>query len=348
MDSTQAAQEFLKEDTDVLAYIGPVDRTGYDSLCRALNDLTPKKNCMFSVVTFGGDPNAGFRIARALSHHYPDGQISILVPGYCKSAGTLICIGAHELVISDRGELGPLDIQVQKPDEMFKSASGLDIIRGLAYLQDAAMETFRNYLLDINQGSGLSTKSASEIASKLTIGLHEPIFAQIDPIRLGEMQAALTIAQEYGRRLNDRFKNLKRDALSKLSGSYPAHGFVIDRKEAKSLFNKIRAPKEHEFVIGELIANAFTNELSLNVGRVINCLDALLQTTDTQGGNKPEDLDANPQPQCPEPGEASGAVSTDDPGSASPTKQESIDGSHKADSQTGEGEQLHGTDNPSI
>lgn len=84
-------------------------------------------------------------------------------------------------------------------------------------------------MLDINLGSGLSTKTASEIASKLVIGLYEPMFAQIDPIRLGEMNAALEIAHAYGNRLDDKAKNLKQGALSKLINSYPTHGFVIDR-----------------------------------------------------------------------------------------------------------------------
>lgn len=230
------------QECDVLAYTGRISRIGYDDLCKAI-PTHRRKNCLLVLATLGGDPNAGYRIARALSHHYPEpGQIRILVPHYCKSAGTLICIGANELIISDRGELGPLDIQVQKPDEMLQLASGLDIIRGLAYLRDESLTTFRGYLIDINDGGGLSTSIASEIASKLTIGMYNPIFAQIDPLRLGEMQAALTVAVEYGTRLNDRTHNLKQNALQKLSMQYPSHSFVIDRKEVRQLFERVRAP----------------------------------------------------------------------------------------------------------
>lgn len=271
MDIQQSVNAIVATDCDVFAYVGPVDRGGYEQLCDALKGER-RLHCLLVLCTFGGDPNAGYRIARALSHNYPKGNIRVLVPDYCKSAGTLICIGAHELIISDKGELGPLDIQVQKPDEMFQRGSGLDIIRGLQYLQDAALGTFRNYLVDINQGSGLSTRSASEIASKLTIGIHEPIFAQIDPIRLGEMQAALTIALDYGNRLNARTSNLKPTALHKLASGYPSHGFVIDRKEARELFVNVRMPDSHELVVGEAVSNLFGQEARSNVSRVIDCV----------------------------------------------------------------------------
>ena len=36
-----------------------------------------------------------------------------------------MCIGAHELMMGDRGELGPLDVQIVKADEMDEQKSGL-------------------------------------------------------------------------------------------------------------------------------------------------------------------------------------------------------------------------------
>ncbi|MCB1953388.1 MAG: SppA protein [Zoogloeaceae bacterium] len=232
-----------ENDCDIIVYAGPISRHGYDQLCSVIPTVR-RTHCLFVLMTYGGDAHSGYRIARALSHNYPDpGRIRILVPHACKSAGTLICIGAHELIVADKGELGPLDVQVQKPDEMMQLTSGLDIIRGLSYLRDELLGSFREFLIDINQGSGLSTAIASEIASKLTIGMYNPIVGQIDPLKLGEMQAALTIALEYGKRLNERTKSLKSNALSRLTMQYPSHGFVIDRKEIRQLFKTVRAPE---------------------------------------------------------------------------------------------------------
>jgi hypothetical protein len=45
--------------------------------------------------------------------------------------------------------------------------------------------------------------------------------------------------------------NLKPDALSRLVAQYPSHSFVIDRDEAQSLFQTVRAPSEFEEALGE-------------------------------------------------------------------------------------------------
>jgi hypothetical protein len=273
------------QDSDLLAYIGPIERYGYEALCDLLEKKATLRNSVkLFLCTFGGDANAGYRIARALSHNYKK-DISVLVPHYCKSAGTLVCIGAKELVIFDEGELGPLDVQVSKPDEIFASGSGLDIIRGLQHLEQSVLNTFKEHLIEINAGSGLSTKTAAELASKLTIGTYEPIFAQIDPLRLGEMEAALSIANAYGTRLNERFKNLMQGALQKLVSSYPSHGFVIDRKEARALFTSVRAPIEEEVVAASPIKSFWRRGRSdMKIPHVLD-LEILVKSKNSQGEN---------------------------------------------------------------
>lgn len=239
------ADHFLNNDTDVVFYSGSIDRDGYGKFCDLLL-LERKKNLLLVLSTYGGDPNAGYRIARAAIHHYGAKHFRILVPGYCKSAGTLICIGAHSLVMANRSELGPLDIQLKKQDELFQQRSGLDILRGVTYLREEALSTFRSFLLNINAGSGLSTKVASEISSTLVIGLYQPLFEQVDPVKLGEMSAALQIAKHYGERLDEKSASLFSGALNNLIMEYPTHGFVIDRSEARQLFKRVEPPTEHE------------------------------------------------------------------------------------------------------
>ncbi|EGN74223.1 hypothetical protein A28LD_2315 [Idiomarina sp. A28L] len=168
---------------------------------------------------------------------------------YCKSAGTLVALGAQRLIISDTGELGPLDVQVNKPDEMFELSSGLDISTAISSLQQESLAAFRDYVTDIKIGGKVSTRLASEVATQLTRCLIEPIASQIDPMRLGEQQRAMRIALEYGTRLDSKVGNLKPHALRKLIAGYPSHGFVIDRKEASELFNNVRAPNDKEIFV---------------------------------------------------------------------------------------------------
>lgn len=247
-----ALKEAINNDTDVFGYAGPIDRGGYDKVCETIPAQRRSKALLY-LCTTGGDPNAGYRIARAFVHNYGAENFRVAIPAECKSAGTLICIGSHELVMFDCGELGPLDVQFQKQDEIFQQSSGLDILRGMTHLENEALQTFNQYLIDINGGSGLSTKTASEIASNLVIGLYNPIFGQVDPIKLGEMRAALQIAHHYGTRLNEKSKILKQDSLKKLINEYPTHGFVIDRAEARTLFERVVSPTDSETIMAQFV-----------------------------------------------------------------------------------------------
>ena len=121
----------------------------------------------------GGDPNAAYRIARTLRRLYPLGKLTFFLGGYCKSAGTLLALCADELVFSSFGELGPLDVQIGKPNELVGAESGLDLTQALKQLSATAFESFEEQLVAIvNRSSGaITTKMAAEIATKLTVGL---------------------------------------------------------------------------------------------------------------------------------------------------------------------------------
>lgn len=194
------------------------------------------------LITLGGDANVAYRIARALNHYYE--RVEILIPDACKSAGALLCIGAHSLIIGNRGELGPLDVQISKPDELFENMSGLDIIQAVNALSGHMQEAFRTCLFDIRAGGNLQTKLAADIAAKLADGLISPIVAKLDPVTMGEHQRAMRVGYEYGNRLNEMTESLKPDALAYLVSGYPSHRFVIDRKEASTLFRNVEAPDE--------------------------------------------------------------------------------------------------------
>jgi hypothetical protein len=189
-------------------------------------------------------------LAACLRRQYK--TVTFYVCGLCKSAGTLALLGADEIVFGDFGELGPLDVQMTKPDELVSTSSGLDIFQAMGVLTNSAFEAFENYFLKIieNSQGHISAKTSAEIARELAVGLFAPMTGQIDPERLGEVQRAITVANVYGNRLNST--NLKRGALEKLVQGYPTHGFVIDIDEAKTLFNKVRGTDQLE---AEVAAN---------------------------------------------------------------------------------------------
>lgn len=266
---------------DCLIYIGGINRQGYELVSEKFKEKGHEEAYLF-LATYGGDPDAGFRIARALRHHYK--RLTILVPTYCKSAGTLLAIGADELVISDKGELGPLDMQLKKPDELFDMSSGLDITQAMEFLRTQSAEILKSTLLDLKIELEVTTKTAAEIATKLAHGLVSPIYAQIDPYKIGESQRAIAIAFSYGQRLDEKVKNLKNTAsLKSLVLDYPSHGFVIDRKEATKLFKNVRAPADLEQIVIDELYDLCKNPGSQNP--IVTIISNQPLDTDTTEGN---------------------------------------------------------------
>jgi len=190
--------------------------------------------------TPGGDPSAAFKIARLFQRTYQ--SFVLLVPDICKSAGTLLGIGADEIILGPAGELGPLDIQVGKEGEILGWRSGLDIQHGIDRISHYTFTMFERFMLSVTAGGGgnVGFQAASKIACDLVRPFLEKTSEQISPLSLGETMRAMAIGEEYGKRLDTKFRNLKnQDAFNQLLAGYPYHGFVIDLEEAKNLFKRV-------------------------------------------------------------------------------------------------------------
>lgn len=233
---------------DLFIYSGPITRSLATNFINEVDRACNNENAALILCTHGGDPDAAYVIARILKTQYK--KFTLFVFGHCKSAGTLIALGANEIVMSVRGELGPLDMQVLKSDELLFRSSSLDISQAIVSLSQQAYNVFIDHFIDtiLRGGGAITTKTAADIATSLAVGLLSPITAQIDPLRVGEMERAINIGQQYGERLNDDAKRVER-----LIKEYPSHSFVIDYTEACSLFGNVRKPNELEKELESLL-----------------------------------------------------------------------------------------------
>ncbi len=244
---------------DLLVFSGAIEQDNCEVLIRdVLGHKNRRKKAVLFLCTYGGDPHAAYRMARVIRRCYSD--LRILVGAECKSAGTLIALSADSLGFSDFGELGPLDTQMSKPDEVGQRASGLEVFSTLQYLTDHAFACFEQNMLTIIRRSGqnISTRLASEIASRLATGLIKPITAQLDPYRIGVAQRGLAVTKVYGRQLANA-KNLHNDAewtVNHLVTHYPTHAFVIDREEAATLFTNVDSFSSGEEMMFDLIGDS--------------------------------------------------------------------------------------------
>ena len=245
----QSTEEFIECGegmSDFFLYNGGLERAQDLRFIEFIAENKQSESLILLLVTPGGNPDAAYKIGRYIHSVYSD--FKCFVPGLCKSAGTLLAIAANELIFSPYGELGPLDVQLSKTDDLFGQESGLNISEAFRTVEDRAKRTFHALIGEIIQSSGgvVSFQTASHCASEIVASLYGPIFGRIDPEEVGSRARAMRLGEDYGVRLNQKFTNLREGALAQLSQSYSSHGFVIDMEEACALFERVRVATPFE------------------------------------------------------------------------------------------------------
>src|SRR4051794_6225473 len=86
-------------DTDILLYSGKIDIYGAVKTAILVRDLQDKPNVLLHLTTYGGSPDSAYRIGRCLQQAYK--TVTVLIDSYCKSAGSLIVVGANRIIMSD-------------------------------------------------------------------------------------------------------------------------------------------------------------------------------------------------------------------------------------------------------
>lgn len=258
------------ETPDLFFVSGPLTRDTAQLLYEAHGQSQGRNHCVLVLTTSGGDANAAYLAARHLRRSYE--KLTVCVFGYCKSAGTLLALGAHELVIGERGELGPLDVQVSTKDEIIPSVSGLEIFASIEVLTNYAFGMFEQCLLTLIAKSDgqVTTRTAAQVATELAVGVLGPVAAQIDPLRLGHEQRALDVAARYAERLG-----VSANVVARLTGGYPSHGFVIDLEEAAGFLPEdlVRAPTDDERLFERRLADSFPNLYYPDAQTTVRCLN---------------------------------------------------------------------------
>lgn len=189
--------------------------------------------------TPGGDINAAFLITKILRKTAK--KVNIIVPLYAKSAGTLICLGADQILLTDLSELCPLDTQIleQQDGGQCDYASALNGFKALEQVQMHSIETLDLATKLILSRSGMMITEAIRLASDFSGKTSGKLYAKLNPHKIGEYARALEIGEQYGIILLERYmgwdKKKAENTVKILVKQYPSHGFVIDCEELVSL-----------------------------------------------------------------------------------------------------------------
>jgi hypothetical protein len=183
----------------------------------------------------GGHAEYAFQIAKLFRRHAK--RLSILLPFEAKSAATLMCLAADAIYMGERAELGPLDVQISDPFEKgLDSFSPIDEFKSMEFLREYAIEMMDYYAIALVERAGMSVKDAYHEAMPAVASTMAPMYAKVDPSKIGSYRRSLAVAEEYAKRLLQARKIPNADKIAeKLVWRYPSHDFIIDRREAQEI-----------------------------------------------------------------------------------------------------------------
>ena len=203
-------------------------------LFRHLELIEKKDNIDLFLYTRGGDMVVPIRIVKLIRNYCK--KFGILIPYRAQSAGTLIALGADEIIMTKLGELTPVDPTAQRHPFNPRNPSNPK------ELLPVSVEDVRSYINFAKDELKAEEKEIIELYSKMTNqSYHNPI--HLHPLALGNVYRA----QRMIKILSKRLLNLRTDDQLKLSqeiidkivneitSNICVHNYPIYRDEAKSL-----------------------------------------------------------------------------------------------------------------
>jgi hypothetical protein len=188
----------------------------------------------------GGDIHACFQIVQLLRMHSK--KLNACVPFVAKSAATLLCVGADEIVLDELAQLGPLDTQIfeEKKGGKREYNSALNPFKTLEQLQKFSIETLDIAVKMVIARSGMDLDDCIKHAINFVGVTTGPLFSRLDPQKLGEYTRALSVGTEYGNRLLRRYKKdwneeKRSQVVERLVHGYPSHDYIIDYVELQEI-----------------------------------------------------------------------------------------------------------------
>ena len=202
----------------------------------------------FILNTTGGDTEAPWRFV-SLIREYTD-RLSVLIPHYALSAGTVIALGADEIVMTPLSTLGPIDPSRRHPllpkregAEEPEPISVQDMRHAMQFIQEAA-----------------SSNPGFEYTPEAMAQIFDSLFDKIHPLAIGAIEQSYALAKLIGARCLATHMKDEGQAetitkiVSKLCDDYKSHLYRIGRKEAKALeLNVVNASAPVDTILTEIL-----------------------------------------------------------------------------------------------
>lgn len=211
----------------VIIFHAATEYPAFRILYECLRRLEAVESLDLMLITRGGDVNAARRIALLLHEFTQD--LTILLPYYARSAGTLICLGAHQLLMGSMAELSPIDGQI-----------GSTIKKSADLPQTISAEEIRTFRQMVEEWFGIKRE---EDKLQVFALLSQRVFP---PSLTTFYRSDRLIRQIAGDLLTHQLPNveeqMRQRIVDQLVSGYHDHGYAITRTEAQELGLQVLFP----------------------------------------------------------------------------------------------------------
>jgi len=201
--------------------------------------------------TTGGDTLAAFGIGRLLREFCS--HLSVLVPLRCHSAGTLLALGANEIVMTRGATLSPIDPSITGPLNPF-----VEVAPGQVQLVPLSVETVASFKELVVADWGMKGEDALVAAFRM-------LAEKVHPMALGDVFRARQQIEHLARKLlNSHRSDDIQGIITTLTKDLGSHDYLISRTEARTLLGSQVAEdgEEIEALVWDLFKD-FSHEMQL-------------------------------------------------------------------------------------
>lgn len=206
----------------------------------ALKQKDRKKIDLF-IYSRGGDSDVPWSLVSMIREYCEEGSFSVLIPYRAHSAATVIALGADEIVMTKKGELGPIDITLQRgPYNPTEGDHGQRL--------PISVEDVMGYFSLLEKVGCARPDEKMKGFEQLTSQVHPLVLGTVS--RLLE-QTQLVALRLLGTRAHAFTEDHNREIIKRLSSEIYSHRHTISRTEAISYLELSQVIKAEEASISD-------------------------------------------------------------------------------------------------
>ena len=263
--SSQIAEMQKLHGTPAIVYASMINEDSVRVLYECLRRWGPRERLDLVLSTSGGQVTAARQLGLLLRDYA--NHLTILVPYRARSAGTLLCLCANELVLGPMAELGPIDSHLSVISPAPPDAPGMIAARDIYTFRQMAEDWF-----------GITRE---EDRLQVLALLAQRVFpTTLSSFYRSDRQIRHIACELLMYQLPDAEEDERRRIVDQLVGGWYAHDYAISRAEARDLGLRVRfASPDEEGPLWELLLSCRA-QLAEHPGQAENEIVGLIASED--------------------------------------------------------------------